>query len=153
MCISVNFVVVAFLVALHQNKELFGKNGLLPAQRYLNGVKEQSGGITLAAWTSVPSIVWLFDYEEHLDKVLDYIAGAGLALSSFLIINGGANWFIMLTLWILYHSIVNIGQTWYSFGKEMLHDKGCYDFRHLKMVFSKYVNSVAPDQPVYLHSL
>ena len=32
--------------------------------------------------------------------------------------NGGANWIIMISLWILYHSIVNIGSTWYGFGWE-----------------------------------
>jgi lipase maturation factor 1 len=33
-------------------------------------------------------------------------------------ITGMANGCIMFILWILYHSIMNIGQTWYSFGWE-----------------------------------
>ena len=33
-------------------------------------------------------------------------------------IAGTANMIIMLTLWFLYHSIVNVGQSWYSFGWE-----------------------------------
>ncbi|KAL4231529.1 Lipase maturation factor 1 [Mactra antiquata] len=109
---------VAFLVALHQNKQLLGSKGLLPANLYLNNVKKQSGGINLSTFTSVPSLIWLFDYEQNLDDILDYLAYGGLTLSTFLIINGGANWFIMFALWILYHSIVNIGQRWYGFGWE-----------------------------------
>ena len=103
---------MAFLVALHQNKQLLGLDGLLPAQRYLNSIKRGTNGIKFETFTSVPTIVWFFDYEKHLDELLDYIAYAGLALASFVIINGGANWFIMLVLWILYHSLVNIGDRW-----------------------------------------
>lgn len=108
LCLSV----VAFLVALHQNKQLLGLNGLLPAQRYLNSIKSSTSGIKFETFTSVPTIIWLFDYEKYLDDLLDYIAFAGLGLAVFVIINGGANWFIMLALWILYHSIVNIGDRW-----------------------------------------
>ena len=34
------FTVVAFLVALDQNKELLGKNGLLPIPAYLSRLRE-----------------------------------------------------------------------------------------------------------------
>ena len=83
-------------------------------------MKKQTGGIHFDLFTSVPSIVWLFNYEEYLDDILDYIAYGGLGISAFVIFWGGANWFIMLTLWILYHSLVNIGQRWYGFGKVFL---------------------------------
>lgn len=36
----------------------------------------------------------------------------------FITLSGAANSLIMLSLWLLYHSIVNVGQTWYSFGWE-----------------------------------
>jgi hypothetical protein len=36
----------------------------------------------------------------------------------FITISGAANSVIMVSLWLLYHSIVNVGQTWYSFGWE-----------------------------------
>ena len=42
----------------------------------------------------------------------------GLFLAMFVLVMGSANFFIMTLLWLLYHSIVNIGQTWYSFGWE-----------------------------------
>ncbi|XP_052703291.1 lipase maturation factor 1-like [Crassostrea angulata] len=109
---------VAFLVALHQNKELCGQHGLIPAQKFLKRIQTESKGSTLELFTRIPSLVWLIDYENSLDRFLDYTAWAGLALSLFVIVVGGANWFIMLALWTLYHSIVNVGSTWYGFGWE-----------------------------------
>ncbi|XP_062611448.1 lipase maturation factor 1-like [Saccostrea cucullata] len=109
---------VAFLVALHQNKELCGQQGLIPAHKFLKRIQQETKGINMETFTRIPSLVWLIDYEENLDKFLDYTAYAGLALSLFVIVVGGANWFIMIGLWVLYHSIVNLGSTWYGFGWE-----------------------------------
>jgi hypothetical protein len=36
----------------------------------------------------------------------------------FIFLTGSANSLMMFILWLLYHSIVNVGQTWYSFGWE-----------------------------------
>ncbi|XP_071089721.1 lipase maturation factor 1-like [Haliotis cracherodii] len=109
---------IAFLVALDQNKQLIGINGLLPANQYLNDIVKKTDGINWEACNTCPSIIWLFSYDTHLDQILDYLAYTGLALSLFLVIRGAANWFIMLALWVIYHSIVNVGQKWYSFGWE-----------------------------------
>ena len=65
----------------------------------------------------VPTLLWFLNYEEVLDELLDYIAYLGLGLSAYLIIYGAANWFIMFALWALYHSLANVGQRWYGFGK------------------------------------
>ncbi|XP_067657065.1 lipase maturation factor 1-like [Haliotis asinina] len=108
----------AFLVALNQNKQLIGRNGLLPANQYLNEIKKKTGGINWEAFNTCPSIFWLFSYNTHLDEILDYLVYTGLTLSLFLVIQGAANWFIMLALWVIYHSIANVGQKWYSFGWE-----------------------------------
>ena len=110
--ILVCFIVVAFLVAVHQNKQLLGSKGLLPASNFLNKVKKSTGGITMETYSWIPSLVWLIDYDKDLDWFLDTCAYSGLVLSAILVINGGANWIIMISLWILYHSIVNIGSTW-----------------------------------------
>ncbi len=40
------FAVVAFLVALHQNGPLLGKDGLLPADKFLSDVKRGNPGST-----------------------------------------------------------------------------------------------------------
>merc|ERR1712142_774735 len=69
-CIAFIYL-VAFLVSLHQNKELIGNNGLTPA---------------------------------------------GLAV--VVLLTGVANMIVMFTMWILYHSLVNVGQAWFSFGWE-----------------------------------
>ena len=41
-----------------------------------------------------------------------------VALSVVVFVQGAANMIVMLLLWLLYHSIVNVGQQWYSFGWE-----------------------------------
>ena len=105
--------VVAFLVAYHQNKQLIGPNGLLPANQFLKEVKERTGGkLTWNTFSRVPSLIWLFDYNNNLPTLLDRIALAGMGLAGFVVLWGGANWFLMLSLWALYHSLVNVGQRW-----------------------------------------
>ncbi|XP_025095133.1 lipase maturation factor 1-like isoform X2 [Pomacea canaliculata] len=76
------------------------------------------GGLNFNTIFNVPTIIWMFDYEHNLSTLLDRIALTGLALSGLVIVLGAANWFIMLTLWVLYHSLVNVGQRWYGFGWE-----------------------------------
>ncbi|KAK7110005.1 lipase maturation factor 1-like [Littorina saxatilis] len=110
---------VAFLVAYNQNKQLIGPNGLLPANLFLRDVKERTGGkVTSQTVSYVPSVLWLFDYQHNLAALLDRVALMGMGLAGFVMVYGAANWFIMLTLWSLYHSLVNVGQTWYGFGWE-----------------------------------
>lgn len=109
---------VAFLVAYHQNKQLIGPNGLLPVDKFLKDVLKRTNGLNFNTFSYVPSILWLFDFRNNLPMLLDGVALAGLTLSGFVIIFGAANWIIMLCLWILYHSLVNVGQQWYGFGWE-----------------------------------
>ncbi|KAK7918741.1 hypothetical protein WMY93_010025 [Mugilogobius chulae] len=109
---------VAFSVAFHQNKQLIGEKGLLPCKTYLNSVKRYVGGkIGAAALAYTPSILWFLDW-THMDSNLDAIAAVGMALSGLVLITGTANMLIMALLWVLYHSLVNVGQLWYSFGWE-----------------------------------
>ncbi|XP_077102117.1 lipase maturation factor 1 isoform X1 [Siphateles boraxobius] len=109
---------VAFTVAYNQNKQLIGGNGLMPCKDYLRSVKRYVGGkIGTAALAYTPSLLWIMDWTD-MDANLDGIALAGMALSGFVLFMGSANMIIMGILWILYHSIVNVGQLWYSFGWE-----------------------------------
>ncbi|XP_026133198.1 lipase maturation factor 1 [Carassius auratus] len=109
---------VAFSVAYNQNKQLIGEKGLMPCKDYLRSVKRYVGGkIGFAALAYTPSVLWFMDWND-MDANLDGIALAGMALSGFVLIMGRANMIIMGVLWILYHSIVNVGQIWYSFGWE-----------------------------------
>ncbi|XP_062508003.1 lipase maturation factor 1-like isoform X3 [Corticium candelabrum] len=109
---------VAFLVAYHQNKELLGSNGLLPIKNYLNHVRTHFKGINIESVTAMPTLLWWCDYENRADWLLDVLALFGLTVSGGVLLMGSANMFIMALLWVLYHSVVNVGQRWYSFGWE-----------------------------------
>ena len=90
-----------------------------------------------------PTLFWFFNWSQNIDQLLHLTSligkfsffenkfyfsknqeifsnckNKGLFLSMFVLVMGSANFFIMTLLWLLYHSIVNIGQTWYSFGWE-----------------------------------
>ncbi|MEE6497881.1 hypothetical protein FKM82_002912 [Ascaphus truei] len=47
-----------------------------------------------------------------MDTHLDNIAWVGLAISTYILLTGCANMILMATLWILYHSLVGVGQIW-----------------------------------------
>ncbi|XP_074605963.1 lipase maturation factor 1-like [Acropora palmata] len=108
---------VAFAIASNQNKELLGKNGLLPSDLYLRRIDQHFADAGWRKGLHVPTLL-LFTDRSKIDEHLDSLAYAGLALSGILIVFGSANMLIMALLWVLYHSIVNVGQRWYSFGWE-----------------------------------
>ncbi|KAK5905561.1 hypothetical protein CgunFtcFv8_001513 [Champsocephalus gunnari] len=115
---SIAFIyLLAFSVAFNQNKQLIGERGLMPCSSYLSSVKRYVGGkIGMAAFAYTPSLLWLLDWSE-MDANLDALAVAGMALSAVVLVTGTANMVIMASLWVLYHSLVSVGQLWYSFGK------------------------------------
>ncbi|XP_034526565.1 lipase maturation factor 1 isoform X2 [Ailuropoda melanoleuca] len=109
---------VAFLVAFHQNKQLIGDRGLLPCRTYLKSVQQYfRGPVGWDAVSYAPTVLWLLDW-SHMDSNLDALALLGLGVSSFVLVTGCANMVLMATLWVLYMSLVNVGQIWYSFGWE-----------------------------------
>jgi len=103
---------VAFLSSLNQFPALLGDHGLLPATRYLEAVGTR-GRPTLFRW-------------RYSDRLLRWVCVAGLAISALLVAGLpqlGPPWvplIAFLALWGLYMSIVNVGQTFYGFGWEML---------------------------------
>ncbi|MGH0141289.1 UNVERIFIED_CONTAM: hypothetical protein FKN15_073322 [Acipenser sinensis] len=104
--------VVAFLVAYDQNKQLIGEKGLLPCKQYLKSVKRYVGGkIDMKALSYTPTVLWFLDWSD-MDANLDCIALLGLGFSAFVLLTGCANMIIMSLLWILYHSLVSVGQIW-----------------------------------------
>ena len=119
---------MAFSVAYNQNKELLGKNGLKTANKFMErvyGSKKHDHKHffddlkhKFNLFKQVPTLFWFFDWHNEIDFLLLLTSSIGLVLSLFVFINGMGNFFIMTSLWLLYHSIVNIGQTWYSFGWE-----------------------------------
>ena len=103
---------IAFLVALRQFTPLLGERGLLPVPDFVRYVPFRAS----------PS---LFHF-RYSDRLLRACAWTGLALSAAIVIGLPDGWpipFEMLgwiVLWALYLSIVNVGQTFYSFGWETL---------------------------------
>lgn len=103
---------IAFIVAARQFRGLLGERGLLPIPRFL----------AVNSFRRAPS-VFQFHYS---DRFFGAVCIAGAVLSAALVA-GAADlvplWAAMLTwllLWVLYLSIVNVGQSWYSFGWESL---------------------------------
>lgn len=103
---------IAFLSAVRQFPALLGDHGLLPVPRFLR----------LAAAREQPT---LFRW-RYSDRLLLTVAWTGAALSA-LVVSGALqltpSWVFVpafLAIWFLYLSIVNVGQTFYSFGWESL---------------------------------
>ena len=103
---------IAFLVALDQFRPLLGERGLLPVPRYLEYVR----------FGEAPS---LFHW-RYSDRLLVAVSLVGLALAATVVVGLPDHWpiaaglAVWLAMWALYLSIVNVGQTFYSFGWESL---------------------------------
>jgi hypothetical protein len=103
---------IAFLVALNQFKPLLGERGLLPVPNFLRR----------NSFRSAPSIFcW-----RYSDRLLDVVAWSGIVLST-IALSGvsdkgpyAVSLLVWLGLWVLYISIVNVGQTFYAFGWESM---------------------------------
>jgi hypothetical protein len=107
---------IAFLVTVNQFRPLLGERGLLPAPEFIRAVPFRAS----------PTLFHLVGYS---DRRLVIAAWAGVALSAIATLGlfdgvvytvPFASMFIFAALWVLYLSIVNIGQTFYSFGWESL---------------------------------
>ncbi|HEV8623273.1 MAG TPA: lipase maturation factor family protein [Acidimicrobiia bacterium] len=103
---------VAFLVAVNQFRPLLGERGLLPVPRFVAAVPLRRS----------PSLFHL----HYSDRFFAVVAWSGVALSAAALAGLAERaplWVCMLiwlVLWALYLSIVNVGQTFYSFGWETL---------------------------------
>ncbi|HEV2251415.1 MAG TPA: lipase maturation factor family protein [Candidatus Limnocylindria bacterium] len=103
---------VAFVVVLHQFTPLLGERGLLPVSRFTAAVP----------FRAAPS---LFHW-RYSDRLLRIVAWTGIVLSTVVVAGLPDAWplplemLVWAVLWALYVSIVNVGQTFYSFGWETL---------------------------------
>ena len=66
----------------------------------------------MKAFNTAPTLLWWVPL-ENMDFALDVIAYTGMVLSGFLIVLGAGNAIVLALLWMLYHSLVNVGQRWY----------------------------------------
>ncbi|MFP2924042.1 lipase maturation factor family protein [Pyxidicoccus sp. 3LG] len=103
---------LAFLVALEQFRPLLGERGLLPVPEYLARVR----------FRDAPSVF----HFRYSDRLLVAVSLVGILLSLAVVLGLPDTWPVPLTMaiwlvmWALYLSIVNVGQTFYSFGWESL---------------------------------
>jgi hypothetical protein len=103
---------VAFLTAAVQFRALIGERGMLPVPRFVARLR----------FRQAPSLFQL----HYSDRFFAACAWAGCAVSVALIAGADsllplwAGMVLWLVPWVLYLSIVNVGQTWYSFGWESL---------------------------------
>jgi hypothetical protein len=103
---------IAFVAAARQFRALIGEHGMLPVPQYL---ARQSFGKT-------PSI-FQFHYSDRFFAVVCWCGAAvsaALLAGAYDLVPLWAAMLMWLVLWILYLSIVNVGQTWYGFGWESL---------------------------------
>ncbi|WP_109486332.1 lipase maturation factor family protein [Occallatibacter savannae] len=103
---------VAFLTVINQFKPLLGERGLLPAPDFLRRT----------TWRETPS---LFHW-RYSDRLVDAVGWAGLLLS-VLALSGitercpvALSMALWLVLYVLYLSVVNVGQNFFGFGWESM---------------------------------
>ena len=103
----------AFFVAIRQLVPLVGANGLTPAPLFLESVSHALG----SSWDGFLELPGLFWFDSS-DTALTIVPWIGFILAC-VVLAGYANALILAVLWILYLSIVHIGQDWYGFGWEI----------------------------------
>jgi len=103
---------VAFVSALNQFRPLLGERGFLPVRDFLARVP----------FTRAPSVF----YAHYSDRFFAVVAWTGIVLSIVAMLGVSdahgelASIVVWLTLYVLYLSIVNVGQTFYAFGWESM---------------------------------
>lgn len=103
---------VAFVSTLNQFRPLLGEHGLLPVPELLRRSSRLRG----------PSVFRC----GYTDRLLVAVAVSGAVLAASVVLGLpqlGPPWVplvVLLATWLLYLSIVNVGQTFYGFGWEML---------------------------------
>jgi hypothetical protein len=103
---------MAFVVAAHQFPALLGERGLEPAPRFLRRV----------TFLQAPSLFHL----RYSDRLLQMVSWTGAIVAALIVLGLPQQAPLPITmlawlmLWVLYQSIVNVGQSFYSFGWETL---------------------------------
>src|SRR5947209_14907118 len=103
---------IAFLIAANQFIPLLGERGVQPVRLFLRRVR---------FWDS-PSLFWI----DCSDRFVTTTIWCGVALSVFAL-SGFSESFglavsmcVWMLLWLIYLSLVNVGQTFYGFGWEIM---------------------------------
>jgi len=99
--------ILAFLALLPQIMGLYGKNGILSVQQFMNVLEEQTGP---QRYYELPTIFWF----NSTDFFLYAIGVLGL-LASTMALMGFCPPLMMVTAWVCYLSFVNAGQDFLGF--------------------------------------
>jgi hypothetical protein len=102
----------AFATVVHQFRPLLGENGLLPVPEFLRSTR----------FRDAPSLFHL-RYSDRLAVTFGWLGGilaAAVVLGLPQLAPTPVTMLAWVVLWVLYLSIVNVGQRWYSFGWESL---------------------------------
>src|SRR5437588_3782510 len=103
---------IAFLVALKQFRPLLGERGLLPVPRFL----------ARTTFRRAPSVF----HVRYSDRLLVIVCWSGIILAACAALTlpervpEPVNMLVWLAMWVLYLSIMNVGQIFYGFGWESL---------------------------------
>ena len=103
---------VAFLSFWVQLPGLIGRRGILPAAAFLDSLRDRLGRARVR-W--VPTVFWL----DAGDRALHAACATGVALA-LLVIIGVAQPVCLLGLWVLYLSLVAVGQDFLAFQWDVL---------------------------------
>lgn len=103
---------IAFLSLWVQIHGLVGSNGILPADQYLAAVRQQIG---TEGYYLLPTLFWL----NLSDACLHFLCAGGVVLSLALIV-GFFPVVALVGLWMLYLSLVTVGQIFLSFQWDVL---------------------------------
>ncbi|MGK5595459.1 MAG: lipase maturation factor family protein [Parachlamydiaceae bacterium] len=102
----------AFGAFIFQIQGLLGEKGILPMKELLNHLQYEMGR---SSWFKLPSIFW-FNYQDYM---LKGVVIFGTAISLLLFLNLLPAPLLLLILYLLYLSIVSVGQDFLSFGWEL----------------------------------
>lgn len=105
---------VVFLIIFNQAKMLWGPNGLLPIDRFIEGTTNYFGAKEAAFW-NLPSLFYFFDPNSAMP-----VMGLLGIIGGCILMAGFANSIILFGLWWLQLSFVNSGQLFYGYGWETL---------------------------------
>jgi Lipase maturation factor len=103
---------IAFIATARQFRALIGEHGMLPIPRFVERV----------SFRTAPSI-FQFHYSDRFFTVVCWFGAALSAAVVAGVTNLAPLWaatVMWLALWVLYLSIINVGQRWYGFGWESL---------------------------------
>jgi Lipase maturation factor len=103
---------IAFLIALNQWRPLLGEKGIVPVRLYLGRMR----------FRHAPSLFWL----DCSDRFVRLAIWCGVGLSGLAVTGISDSWGLAVSitvwalLWMLYLSLVNVGQIFYGYGWETL---------------------------------